>query len=509
VMAVFGFETIPVSVSCEAQINMGNLDVMMVLDTTGSMAMTNAGDTKSRIQALRDTVKSFHAQMEANKTPGTRIRYGFVPYSTNVNAGGLLQDNWVVENWTYQSVENAHTDTTTGTYSYNDNWSAATGTYVPAGTISTYAATYHAAASEADTAYYSCDGSEPADSITETYTPIGSPVTIAYAGPPSGNKVTQRYERVVNGTSYWTNLSGSTCEVRSEAYGNYTYQYDYITIPQSYNTQYYRYAPIERSVSNWRSETNGCMEERSTYEITDYDNVDLSRALDLDLDKVPTNDNERWRPMYPNIIRERSLDWYGNGTFSIPAVVTSNNWLFRPTNSSSLVACPAPARKLAEMSASQLSAYLATVNPAGFTYHDIGMIWGGRLISRTGLFASENEDLTGMPTSRHLIFLTDGQTNTHDIAYGSYGVEPLDRRRWSESSALSLDQTVEKRFGVACAEVKKRNVTVWVIGFGTSVSNLMKQCAGNGRWFKADDADELTAIFDKIAAAMGDLRISK
>ena len=36
-----------------------------------------------------------------------------------------------------------------------------------------------------------------------------------------------------------------------------------------------------------------------------------------------------------------------------------------------------------------------------------------------------------------------------------------------QSSALTLTETVEKRFAVACDEVKKRNVTVWVIGFGT------------------------------------------
>lgn len=65
VMAVFGFEVIPVSVACQAQINMGNLDVMMVLDTTGSMGWTNPGDSQTRIQALRATVSSFHAQMEA------------------------------------------------------------------------------------------------------------------------------------------------------------------------------------------------------------------------------------------------------------------------------------------------------------------------------------------------------------------------------------------------------------------------------------------------------------
>ena len=33
--------------------------------------------------------------------------------------------------------------------------------------------------------------------------------------------------------------------------------------------------------------SNGCIEERQTYEIDNYDSVDLSKALDLDIDRVP------------------------------------------------------------------------------------------------------------------------------------------------------------------------------------------------------------------------------
>ena len=57
--------------------------------------------------------------------------------------------------------------------------------------------------------------------------------------------------------------------------------------------------------------------------------------------------------------------------------------------------------------------------------------------------------------------------------------------------------------------MKKRNITVWVIGFGTHMTNMLKNCAGNGRWFQADDATQLNAAFAKIAASMGDLRISQ
>ena len=78
-MAIFGFSRMPVAVECQAQLNMSNMDVMMVLDTTGSMASTNPGDTKPKIAVLRDVVKSFHAQLEANRSPGSSLRYGFVP----------------------------------------------------------------------------------------------------------------------------------------------------------------------------------------------------------------------------------------------------------------------------------------------------------------------------------------------------------------------------------------------------------------------------------------------
>ncbi|HTM95589.1 MAG TPA: Tad domain-containing protein, partial [Croceibacterium sp.] len=105
IMRIFGKEEVPIKVACQAQINFSNTDVMMVLDVTGSMAQTNPGDSVRKIDALRDTVRGFQAQLAAAAQAGTRIRYGFVPYSTNVNVGGLLEDDWVVDRWTYQSRE--------------------------------------------------------------------------------------------------------------------------------------------------------------------------------------------------------------------------------------------------------------------------------------------------------------------------------------------------------------------------------------------------------------------
>ena len=65
------------------------------------MRDTNSGDTKPKIDVLRDTVKAFYSQLEAAKTAGTRIRYGFVPYSVNVNVGFLLKSSWLADSWSY------------------------------------------------------------------------------------------------------------------------------------------------------------------------------------------------------------------------------------------------------------------------------------------------------------------------------------------------------------------------------------------------------------------------
>src|SRR3546814_5727577 len=57
---------------------------------------------------------------------------------------------------------------------------------------------------------------------------------------------------------------------------------------------------------------------------------------------------------------------------------------------------------------SDFDGYVDTLTPNGRTYHDIGLIWGARLISPTGLFASENATTArGGEIQRHVIFMTD------------------------------------------------------------------------------------------------------
>lgn len=529
IMNLFGYDKTALTVSCEAKLNFSNTDVMFVVDVTGSMAETNPGDAATRIDSMKATVKRFRSEVIGSASAATRIRFGFVPYSTNVNVGHLLLDDWVVENWKYQSRERVVTGTEEGTRSYVDKWTYVSGDWGSWNVLNTYDATYHPettyydpggttvdanenvvttpASWRTNPAYYTCDQSTPRDTVAEDKTLLGS-TSEAYAGPPAGTRTIESYRSIYNGTDYRTNRNGTTCEVLSAVVTNYTVTFDWVTDPTVYEQSAWRYAQLDRNVTNWRNETSGCIEERSTYEIDDYANVDFDRALDLNIDLVPTTDDAtRWRPMYPSAVYARSINWGGHGAFT-PAEVTTTNEYVQPA-SAGMASCPAPALLPDVMAGSDFNSYVDRLSPNGSTYHDIGMIWGGRLLSPTGLFANHNADVDGKATSRHIIFLTDGETAPLDLAYSSYGLEPLDQRRWKEGSSLSLVQTVEKRFLVACDEVKRRNITIWLVAFGTDLTPTMTTCAGEGRYFQAEDASQLDDVFSKIAAQLGDLRVTK
>ena len=507
IMRIFGFEQVAVKVDCAAQLNFANTDIMMVLDTTGSMNETNPGDTEPKISILRDVVKQFHAQVDGSKAPGTRIRFGFVPYATNVNVGRLLKSDWLVDSWTYNGRVADDTGTTVTGPVFDTSYTLISGTMTANPVFAAEAC--------------------PADTLSSTQ--------VSYWKDPDG---TENWEYLVDGNTYSCSyLDGNRRKIASTTYNNYRYIYSYEDNGnQDIPVYTWRYRPVEIDVISLKGADGndppnlasisvpmggapnapsgidaffrGCIEERETYEISDYNNVDLSRALDLDLDTVPTAGDARtqWRPALGEISYVRSIDWGGSGTFTPGQVTYDYDYLV--AGAAGLSACPTEARKLAAMDSAEVASYVDSLVPSGSTYHDIGMIWGGRLLSAGGLFAAENADLPGNPTSRNLIFLTDGQTAPLDLSYGAYGVEPLDRRRWNQGSALTLTDVIEKRFTVACNEVKKRNITVWVIACGTSINPMLSQCAGPGHAFQADDATMLGETFNTIAKTISDLRVT-
>lgn len=110
-MHIIGNEQATINVECAASMEMSNVDITMVLDTTGSMSCpesyssgacsTYINDnglieglfgTTSRLKSLRTAVVNFYDTLAA-AVQGTsaRVRYAFVPYSMTVNTGWQLR----------------------------------------------------------------------------------------------------------------------------------------------------------------------------------------------------------------------------------------------------------------------------------------------------------------------------------------------------------------------------------------------------------------------------------
>jgi Flp pilus assembly protein TadG len=92
VMKLFAVDTLTVSTSCAATVSIPNTDVMFVLDVSGSMSSAASGDTITKIAALKAATKTFFTTLgKGTDTGGGRIRYGFVPYSSQANTGAVVK----------------------------------------------------------------------------------------------------------------------------------------------------------------------------------------------------------------------------------------------------------------------------------------------------------------------------------------------------------------------------------------------------------------------------------
>ena len=282
--------------------------------------------------------------------------------------------------------------------------------------------------------------------------------------------------------------------------------------------------PVGSSGANRTINWDGCIEERKTVSYTDYDPIP-SDALDLDIDTVPTNDpNTKWGMALPGLTYTRASTSTSNTTnWSRSASTTTTNYA-----QGANYTCPVAAKKLqAWPSASDFDDYVDSLSPGGNTYHDIGLVWGARLMSpgdangNGGLFAAENKLTSqGGEIERHLIFMTDGDACTDLENYTGHGVDwynPVTLPSGTNptegcTSTGNLTQQVNLRTEGLCTAIKNHNITLWVIAFGnlaSSTETRLKNCATSGRYFKATNAAALQQTFKSIADQISQLRLTK
>jgi hypothetical protein len=285
--------------------------------------------------------------------------------------------------------------------------------------------------------------------------------------------------------------------------------------------------PINSGGSNRTISWQGCIEERATTRATSYDPIPAA-AKDLDIDLVPTagDDTTKWGMALPDLIFTRAQTSGGAGSignWNLAEAYTTTDY-----RNTSAYSCPTEAKKLQTWpNANDFDDYVDQLTPSGNTYHDIGLVWGARLMSpgdangNGGLFASENKFTPqGGEIERHMIFMTDGDACTENYNYTAHGIDWFDRRQTSEtavptdgctSNNYTLTQQVNKRTEGLCTAIKNKNITLWVIAFGslaTETETRLQNCASSGRYFKATNAAQLQQTFKSIADQISQLRLT-
>ena len=172
--------------------------------------------------------------------------------------------------------------------------------------------------------------------------------------------------------------------------------------------------------------------------------------------------------------------------------------------------CPSEATTLQEYgseTAFQTAINSATARVTGGTYHDVGMLWGMRFLSRTGYFSADNPtERSGIPVNQHIVFMTDGMLDTGDTLYSAHGIEARQQRTQGSGS---LDARHIARFHSACNVAKSMGMTVWVIALDVNDTDDVAVCATTSDHFYTSDGSDLEQVFERIGQGIGNLRLTR
>ena len=542
-MRIFGFSSQTLTVQCEARFDIADTDIVFVLDTTGSMACLPSDDdttcasyagsaakvayarpsdtgqenpdsrnksvpgypgstgyyvtekSGSRISALRTAVVDFYKTLAANVQPGTHVRYGFVTYTSVVNAGRAVLDA------SAESPGSAYMIGQTGA-----------GNTAP----------YQSRKVTAD--FTSATSASTVTNITQTNcnnraVPRNPATPLTY--DPSTGQATQT-------TVTYSSSSNGTCTISAKTY---IPQWTYTSVNQdvsSYITSKSIDDPtkVKSETAGW----TGCVEEPSTTPNT-FSFSSAALPPDINPDIVPTQDNQRWVPSFIEAVYGRNSSSSSNVvSFTRTSATTSNGdttnaninlgFPYMKFNSGQLLqlgffTCGKPVQRLAEVTEQNVSDYVNAPDfrAIGGTYHDEGMIWGVRLLSPNGIFKADTQPWPGRinPPNRVIVFLTDGTIAPNTSIYGAHGIEFFDRRVSGTNTTTSLSDFHNARFLAMCDYAKSSlNINVWTVAFSLESTPQLTSCASNNNQALSSlSGSDLSDKFKQIALHVARLRLSQ
>lgn len=540
IMAAFGYTEFDLSVSCTAEINISNSDIMFVLDVTGSMACLPDGSScssgsGSKIVALRSAVMNFYDTVEAATSTSAQVRYGFVPYSQQANVGFSLPRAYMANTHSYQTRVARYWPAAFPSLDVGDEILISDKTeWLPRNTSNfNSTSTNHyrfrnAGTSARATAENFCYNTLPG---TRTVTVNGQSqtwqvfsgteyVTDQWSGGDWYNRAgcrgrvrKTRAATTVDVTPQFrdwvycevTPGAANPCGVTNPADSPAGWETVDLSTLYSGNTLQ---IPVGNNGTMTTQTWSGCVEEPVWMDPNGNYSPIPAAAHDLNINLVPANEAQRWKPALNSAVWERR-DGSNNRTTNAVTDADRIAAGLSTTQGRPSFTCPRAAAKLAEITRTNLQSYVDSLNATGQTYHDIGMLWGARFVSPNGIFASENQTApNGDAIARHIVFMTDGEQVNNVENYSTHGIEWWDRRITGDGNQSREITRRAARLQAICRAAQQENITVWVVAFGTTLTQNLIDCASPGRAFQANDSATLNARFQEIAQKIAALRLT-
>lgn len=504
-MKIFGFQNTTLSAVARAELQPRPLEVMMVLDNTGSMRF-NLSNGRTRMTALKEAANDFIDILHQGSSQRRDLALGVVPYDITANVGNLLTA------WRSSSVAtltgfNSTEVTRYGTWPGNPyHWKGCVMNDATVRDVSTDRLTSEVGAWDLGRDLPG-EGAHPAVQpffFPPVYVPAlgAGSVTNAQRANPNGDfyklnggeaaNNLYRFDKTLAGAGVANDI------VNTAAYRSWFYDY-YIGLNNGSGTAgddvirstvtgaYYNPNTGNRATVNWY--------------------VDWTRLPNLNT----------WG-FYANQPSTSEVNPSGGAVDDYNQNQTdgrSPNWQ-----------CPEEAMPLRyNRPKSDYSNYIRDKNgaiyPGNGTIHQAGLLWGYRLLVRDDIFQRPRPaGMTTEPARRAIVFMTDGVNDVGENINGYTDRTFTWYGRWSDATisanANDAEEQMLRRFEKTCANIQRdtSNGTrpapeVYIIALvanSSRIEDAFDQCAP-GRVYRTSNTTELRRAFQNVASELIDLHL--
>lgn len=506
-MRAFGFGSQVVQVRAKAEIQPRPLEVMLVLDNTGSLKAMLPRDAngvaKTRITALKDAAKSFFDVLYQGADTRPDLALGMVTYDITVNVGKVLT------NWRSGSVRQL--------YGFNDSLAGSYGTW-PTNRLAWKGCVFgdDTVRNLNDALTFRENG---AWDIDRTLPGEGAhPPVLPYFIPPmyvpklsSGHTSIDRRNAANDYYAIAPKIEPNNNLYRLEP--GYS---DRLLNPESYGA-----APLLEGYRRWFYLMYLGLNDTAANAANDV----ITRTDGGFYDPASMSWDFATKTGTPFLIKydrvpQIAANWKAASEYRVNSLggVTDDGSANRTEWPSPNWQCPEEAVPIAYGRAKsfyvdQINNRNAAIYPANGTLHHAGLLWGYRLLVRDDAFLRSNP--TNEAPKRALVFMTDGETALQTdqngytdrtwTFYGNYADAPI------STDASGLTGQSELRFAKTCAalQAEKNPPTVYIVALTTTdrnTLNMFEQCAP-GHVYRTSDAATLKSAFNDIAAELVDLHL--